>query len=219
MASSPIEELALNQDIINGMVTASDAAIITIGRNSGEGRDRTNAKGDFQLSDSEQNLIKMVSTAFQAKGKKTVVILNVGGVVETASWRDLPDAILLAWQAGQETGNSIADILCGKVNPSGKIATTFPVSYDDVHSSKTFPGKELVTETPAPQGQTGGFGRGRPAVITYEDGIYVGYRYYETFKVKPAYEFGFGLSYTTFDYSNLKLSSPKFKVISQSRLM
>jgi beta-glucosidase len=209
-ASSPVEELTLNQDIINGMVNSSDAAIITIGRNSGEGRDRTNTKGDFQLSDSEQNLIKMVSTAFQAKGKKVIVILNVGGVVETASWSDLPDAILLAWQAGQETGNSIADILCGKVNPSGKIATTFPVSYEDVQSSKTFPGKELVAETVAPQGQTGGFGRGRPAVITYEDGIYVGYRYYETFKVKPAYEFGFGLSYTTFEYSNLKLSSAKF---------
>jgi beta-glucosidase len=210
MASSPIEELPLNLDIINGMVTSSDAAIITIGRNSGEGRDRTNNKGDFQLSDSEQNLIKMVSTAFQAKGKKVVVILNVGGVVETASWRDVPDAILLAWQAGQETGNSIADILCGKINPSGKIATTFPLSYDDVQSSKTFPGKELVTETTAPQGQTGGFGRGKPAVITYEDGIYVGYRYYETFKVKPAYEFGYGLSYTTFEYSNIKLSSAKF---------
>jgi beta-glucosidase len=209
-ASSPIDELNLNQDIINGMVTSSDAAIITIGRNSGEGRDRTSAKGDFQLSDSEHNLIKTVSTAFQAKGKKVIVILNIGGVVETASWRDLPDAILLAWQAGQETGNSIADILSGKINPSGKIATTFPMSYDDVQSSKTFPGKELVTETSAPQGQTGGFGRGKPAVITYDDGIYVGYRYYETFKVKPSYEFGFGLSYTTFEYSNLKLSSAKF---------
>jgi beta-glucosidase len=209
-ASSPIEEMNLNQDIINGMVASTDAAIITIGRNSGEGRDRTNAKGDFQLSDSEQNLIKMVSTAFKSKGKKVIVILNIGGVVETASWRDLPDAILLAWQAGQETGNSIADILCGKVNPSGKIATTFPLSYDDVQSSKSFPGKELVTEPTPTQGQTGGFGRGRAAVITYDDGIYVGYRYYETFNVKPAYEFGFGLSYTTYEYSNIKLSSTKF---------
>ena len=210
MASSPIEELNLNQDIINGMVTSSDAAIITIGRNSGEGRDRKNDKGDFQLSDSEQQLIKLVSAAFQSKGKKVIVILNVGGVIETASWRDLPDAILLAWQAGQETGNSIADILTGKANPSGKIATTFPVSYSDVPSAKTFPGKELVTEQTTPQGQQGGFGRGKPAVDTYEEGIYVGYRYYETFKVKPAYEFGFGLSYTTFEYSNIKLSSSKF---------
>ena len=90
MGSKPIEELALNQDIINGMANVSDAAIITIGRNSGEGSDRANAKGDFQLSDTEQQLIKNVSTAFKAKGKKVVVLLNVGGVIETASWRDLP---------------------------------------------------------------------------------------------------------------------------------
>ena len=90
MGTKPIEELALNQDIINGMANVSDAAIITIGRNSGEGSDRANAKGDFQLSDTEQQLIKNVSTAFKAKGKKVVVLLNVGGVIETASWRDLP---------------------------------------------------------------------------------------------------------------------------------
>jgi beta-glucosidase len=210
MGSNPIEELNLNQDIIKGMANVTDAAIITIGRNSGEGRDRTNVKGDFQLSDQEQQLIKNVSTAFKAKDKKVIVILNVSGVVETASWRDLPDAILLAWQAGQETGNSIADILSGKVNPSGKIATTFPVTYEDVPSAKTFPGKELTAEQSADQGPLSSFMRIKPAVVTYEDGIYVGYRYYETFKVKPAYEFGFGLSYTNFTYSNLKLSSPKF---------
>ena len=210
-ASRPIEELNLNQNIIDGMATSSDAAIITIGRNSGEGSDRTNTKGDFLLSDSEQQLIKTVSAAFQAKGKKAVVILNIGGVIETASWKDLPDAILLAWQAGQETGNSIADILCGKVNPSGKIASTFPVNYEDVPSSKTFPGKELPSVQPATQPQTGAPARNvRQAVVTYEEGIYVGYRYYETFKVKPSYEFGYGLSYTGFEYTNLKLSSPKF---------
>ncbi|MGD0754813.1 MAG: glycoside hydrolase family 3 N-terminal domain-containing protein [Bacteroidales bacterium] len=210
MGSAPIEEMTLNQDIINGMANTSNAAIITIGRNAGEGRDRTNVKGDFQLTDQEQQLIKNVSTAFKAKGKKTVVILNVCGVIETASWRDLSDAILLAYQGGQETGNSIADILSGKVNPSGKLATTFPVTYEDVPSAKTFPGKELTAEQSADQSTLSSFMRIKPAVVTYEDGIYVGYRYYETFKVKPAYEFGFGLSYTNFTYSNLKLSSPKF---------
>lgn len=130
-------------------------------------------------------------------------------MVETASWKDLPDAILLAWQGGQETGNSIADILTGKVNPSGKLATTFPVNYEDVPSSKTFPGKELETLKTSGAGGMG-FGRSVPAEVTYDDGIYVGYRYYETFKVKPSYEFGFGLSYTDFAYSNLKLSSSRF---------
>lgn len=210
MGSRPIPELSLNKDIIAGMANVTDAALITIGRNSGEGSDRVNDKGDFQLSDYELQMIKDVTAAFKAKNKKTVVILNVGGVVETASWKDLPDAILLAWQGGQETGNSIADILIGKVNPSGKLATTFPVNYMDVPSAKTFPGKELEPAKPAGQGGAISFGRSVPAEVTYDDGIYVGYRYYETFKVKPSYEFGYGLSYTNFTYSNLKLSSAKF---------
>jgi beta-glucosidase len=210
MGSGPVNELVLNENIVNAMVNQADAAIITIGRNSGEGRDRSPDEGDFKLTTEEQQLIKMVSSAFKAKDKKVVLILNVGGVVETASWKDMPDAILLAWQAGQETGNSIADILSGKANPSGKLAVTFPVKYEDVPSSGTFPGKEIEAPPSAQEGQGRGFGRGRKAEVTYEDGIYVGYRYYETFGVKPSYEFGFGLSYTTFEYSNLKLSSTRF---------
>jgi beta-glucosidase len=210
MGNRPIDELNLNKDIIVGMANVSDAAIITIGRNAGEGRDRTNTKGDFQLTDYEQQLIKNVSDAFKAKGKKVVVILNIGGVVEIASWRDLPDAILLAWQGGQETGNSVADVISGKINPSGKLATTFPVNYEDVPNAKTFPGKELVENKTPDQGGMASFMRSVPAAVTYEDGIYVGYRYYETFKVKTAYEFGYGKSYTNFTYSNLKISSNKF---------
>ena len=206
----PIEELVLNQDIINGMVNNSDAAIITIGRNSGEGSDRKNVEGDFKLSESEQQLIKSVSAAFQTKDKKVVVILNIGGVIETASWKDLPDGILLAWQGGQEGGNSIADIITGKVNPSGKIASTFPVKYEDVPSAANFPGKEIQTQQPVVPDQQVNSGRSRQAEVTYEEGIYVGYRYYSTFNVKPSYEFGYGLSYTNFTYSNLKLSSANF---------
>lgn len=209
----PIAEFAVNSDIAGSMANVTDAALITIGRNSGEGSDRKPEEGDFLLSFPERELIKQVTTAFHAKNKKVIVILNIGGVVETASWRDIPDAILLAWQAGQETGNSIADILCGKVNPSGKLASTFPVSYNDVPSAKNFPGKVTVQPQPAAAGEKNtqpAFNRPQPSEVTYEEGIYVGYRYYGTFKVPVAYEFGYGLSYTTFEYSGIKLSSDKF---------
>jgi beta-glucosidase len=212
MGSVPVGELNIGDDITTSMVNVTDAAIITIGRNSGEGRDRKAEEGDFYLTSTEKDMIKSVCTANHAKNKKVIVILNVGGVIETASWKDLPDAILLAWQGGQETGNSIADILCGKVNPSGKLASTFPVKYDDVPSAKNFPGK-TIGEAPKPvegEGIMAAFMRPQSSEVTYEEGIYVGYRYYNTFKVPVSYEFGYGLSYTTFEISGLKLSSTKF---------
>ena len=130
----------------------------------------------------------------------------MGGVVDVAPWRDDADAILLAWQGGQEAGNSVADILTGKVNPSGKLATTFPVQYENDITARNFPGKEFPEKA-----TTGMMGmKAIPAEVTYEEGIYVGYRYYNTFKVKPAYEFGYGLSYTEFQYSNIVLSSNTF---------
>ncbi|MDP4222656.1 MAG: glycoside hydrolase family 3 C-terminal domain-containing protein [Bacteroidota bacterium] len=213
MGSIPITELAVNPDIVNSMVNVSDAAIITIGRNSGEGNDRKDVEGDFELSSAEREMIQLVSKTYQAKSKKVIVILNVGGVIETAGWKDYPDAILLAWQAGQETGNSIADVLSGKVNPSGKLATTFPVKYSDVPSAKNFPGKVLEKSSEKPSGEgdmMSQFMRPQAAEVTYEEGIYVGYRYYNTFNVPVSYEFGYGSSYTTFEYSNLKLSSTNF---------
>jgi beta-glucosidase len=206
----PIEELQINKDIIKGAAATTEAAIITIGRISGEGQDRSNTKGDFQLTDYELQLIKDVCDAYRKNGKKIIVVLNTGGVIETAGWKDLPDAILLAWQGGQESGNSIADIISGKVNPSGKLAVSFPVKYEDVPSAKTFPGSELPERKPAADSPVNGFMRVKQAIVYYEDGIYVGYRYYETFNVAPSYEFGYGLSYSEFEYSNLKISSVRF---------
>jgi beta-glucosidase len=207
-ASASIAEFAVNSDIAASMANVADAALITIGRNSGEGSDRKPEEGDFQLTASERELIRQVSDAFHAKNKKVVVVLNIGGVIETASWKEIPDAILLAWQAGQETGNSIADILCGKVNPSGKLASTFPVNYSDVSSAGNFPGK-VTPQTQVTDSQNPG-PRRQQSEVSYEEGIYVGYRYYTTFKIPVSYEFGYGLSYSTFGYSNLKLSSSKF---------
>ena len=200
----PAPEFEVSKDILNKKAQEADVAIYTIGRNAGEGRDRK-LENDYYLADSEKQLIKNIADAFHAKNKKFVVVLNIGGVIDVASWRDNADAILLAWQPGLEAGNAIANVLNGKVDPSGKLATTFPMDYKDVPSAKNFPGKEY------PDQATGsGFMRQVPAEVTYEEGIYVGYRYYNTFNVSPAYEFGYGLSYTSFDYSNLKLSSSSF---------
>jgi len=201
----PISEYAIDNNLITKKASESDVAIIAIGRNSGEGRDRK-LEDDFNLSDTERTLIQQVSNAFHAQNKKVIVVLNIGGVIEVASWRDNPDAVLLAWQPGQEGGNAITALLSGKVNPSGKLTTTFPMKYDDEPSAKSFPGKEFPE-----QATTGNFGRKSiPAEVIYDEGIYVGYRYFNTFNVKPAYEFGYGLSYTNFAYSNLKLNSKVF---------
>jgi beta-glucosidase len=203
-APPPIPELPMSGSDLAQQADAADIAVITLGRNAGEGADRK-LENDYYLSAAEKDLIKNVSDAFHAKGKKVTIVLNIGGVIEVGSWKDEADAILLAWQPGLEAGNAITDVLSGKVNPSGKLATTFPVDYKDVPSAKNFPGKEF------PDQATGeGFRRQMPAEVTYEDGIYVGYRYYNTFKVEPSYEFGYGLSYTNFKYSGVKVSSPVF---------
>ncbi|GAB2701531.1 beta-glucosidase [Mucilaginibacter koreensis] len=203
--SPPTPEYALDKEMITKKASSTDVAIIAIGRNAGEGRDRK-VEGDYDLTPTELEMIKTVTDAYHAQHKKVIVVLNIGGVINVTPWRNGPDAILLAWQPGLEGGNAMADILSGKVNPSGKLATTFPAAYADVPSAKTFPGKEFPEKA-----TTGMLGmKAIPAEVTYDEGIYVGYRYYNTFKVKPAYEFGYGLSYTTFSYSPVKLSSSAF---------
>jgi beta-glucosidase len=206
MPQAPIPERAVGADEIARLARETDLALVTIGRNAGEGRDRQR-EGDFELSAAEKALLEGVATAFHAQKKTVLVVLNIGGVIETASWRELPDAILLAWQPGQEAGHAIADVLTGRTPPSGKLATTFPMRWEDVPSSANFPGK--VLEGPDPNATARGpFGGGdRAAEVVYEDDIWVGYRHYATKGVKTAYPFGFGLSYTRFRYSDLKLSS------------
>jgi beta-glucosidase len=200
-----ITEMPMETGLYAENANATDIAIITIGRNAGEGSDRK-VENDFNLKTAEIDLINNVSAAYHAKGKKVVVIINAGGVIETVSWRDKVDAVLLAWQPGLEAGNAVADVLSGKVNPSGKLATTFPVKYEDYVTARNFPGIEFPDKA-----TTGMMGmKAIPAEVTYEEGIYVGYRYYNTFSVKPAYEFGYGLSYTNFAYSNLTLSAKSF---------
>jgi beta-glucosidase len=202
----PIQEMEVATDVVTKAANESSVAIIAIGRNAGEAQDRK-VKDDFTLSEKEIALIKSVSTAFHAQNKKVIVTLNIGGVIEVMSWRDQVDAILLAWQPGLEGGNSIADVVSGKVNPSGKLATTFPAKYEDEITAKNFPGREIPgTEKPGLFGQ-----KLLDAEVIYEEGVYVGYRYYSSFKVPTAYPFGYGLSYTSFKTDNLTLSTPVLK--------
>jgi len=207
-----IAEMKLSSQAAADAADKTDIALVTIGRNSGEGGDRKAEPGDFYLTDTEKSLIRVVSQKFRAKGKGTVVILNIGGVIETASWREFPDAVLLAWQPGQETGNAIVDVLSGRVNPSGKLADTFPLSYDDVPSAKNFPGIELPAEE-SPDGKqeaTFSFMQKVPAEVVYGEDIYVGYRYFDTFDIPVAYPFGFGMSYTLFRYDGVETGGDMF---------
>ena len=181
---------------------ASDVALITIGRISGEFLDRKVA--DFNLNDSERTLIQQVCEVYHKAGKQVIVLLNIGGVIETASWQDLPDAILCAWQAGQEGGNSVVDVLSGKQSPSGKFTMTWPVKFTDAYSSKNFPIDEDPKIDMMNQGQKGT--KKNVDYTDYEEDIYVGYRYFDSFDVPVAYPFGFGLSYTTFEYSDAKIA-------------
>ena len=210
----PVEEMKLDPAIAKEMAGKSDIALITIGRNAGEGGDREAKEGDFYLTSVEKDMIKTITEAFHNEGKKAIVILNIAGVIETKSWSDIPDAVLCAWQPGQEGGNSVVDVITGKVNPSGKLAATFPIKYEDTPTAKNFPGHAVKQEGAAddtPDQSGFSFMRRVPWEVVYEEDIYIGYRYYNTFDVPVAYEFGYGKSYTTFEYSNLKLSSKDFR--------
>ncbi len=199
-------EYALSEELIRKEAEESDVAMITIGRNAGEYTDRK-VRNDFELCPDEREVLDNVSRIFHQAGKKVIVILNIGGVIETASWKDKIDAILVAWQGGQEGGNSVADILAGKVNPSGRLPMTFPVNYEDAASSRNFPvveDKEAVDIYR--EFFTGAKGVNRPNIdyTCYEEGIFVGYRFFDKYKVGVSYPFGFGLSYTQFKYSKPK---------------
>ena len=204
MGPQKYPEIGLNAIAIDKEVKSADAAIITIGRQAGEGIDR-DLETEFNIIPEERQLIIDVCQAFHAAGKPVIVIINSGSVIETASWNSYPDAIVCAWQPGEEGGNSVADILTGKVNPSGRLTMTWPIAATDHPSTQNFPGNldaytyQMMVgyQTPIP-GHT---------YTNHDEDIYVGYRYFDTFRKEVSYPFGFGLSYTTFD-----CSQPKAKV-------
>lgn len=214
MVKPNIVDQKLPANLVRSAAKSADVAVLTIGRNSGEGADRK-VEGDFDLTAGEKALIAQLKEAFSAEGKKLVVVLNIGGVIETASWKCQPDAILLAWQAGQEGGNTVADVLSGKVNPSGRLPMTFPVNYMDHASSQNFPWHFKVKDEDkwalfmGSVKNESGEPRKDVEYCLYEEDVYVGYRYFDTFNKEVSYPFGYGLSYTTFDYANAQLKERK----------
>ena len=169
-----------------GFVLMEDADIViaVIGRSAGEENDR-HLENDFELTSEE----RMKLNELCSSGKKVVVVLNICGVVETASWKALPEAIILPWAPGREGAHAIADVLSGKVNPSGKLSMTFPINYWDDPSAANFPSDSSSVKN----------------YTDYEEGIYVGYRHYVTNGKEVSFPFGFGLSYTDFKYSKPKV--------------
>ena len=180
---------------------------MVLGRNAGEGADRKQID-DFELTAVERELLRDVSTAYHAAGKKVIVVLNVGGVIETTSWKNMVDAIVLPWSPGQEGANAVADVLTGKVNPSGKLPMTFPVNFMDHPSSANFP---YNYQQSASRGFSWGPRQPQKNVdyTNYEEGIWVGYRHFVTRDVEVSYPFGYGLSYTTFAYSKPVVKADK----------
>lgn len=206
MPKDLIDEMQISDDMLDKAAKGNDMAIITIGKTSGEFLDRK-LSNNFNLTQAEQDMISGVCDAFHKAGKKVVVILNVCGPIETASWTSKPDAILNVWLPGQEGGNSVADVLTGKECPSGRLPMTWPMTYNDVNNKADFPMPDEISDEMIDKAITG-FADKRTTGTTrnfdyteYKEGVYVGYRYYTTKNVNVAYPFGYGLSYTTFEKS------------------
>ena len=211
MPPARADEKQFTADELNAAIDGSDVAIISLGRKSGEAADRS--ESDFYLKEGEKQLIKAVSEAYHAKGKQVVVLLDICSPIDVASWQNQIDALVCTWQGGQESGFSVADVLCGDVNPNGKLPMTFQVKYGDAYADKNFPAN-VDDKT---MGSMFMWGRNKDDAkkrepqanidyTNYEEDIYVGYRYFDSFGKPVAYPFGFGLSYTTFAYENMSVS-------------
>ena len=184
---------------VDAAAEQTDTAIYVISRNSGESRDRTATAGDYYLSADEQANLTVLGQKFD----NVVVVLNVGGIIDTKFFDEIKglDSMLLMSQAGMTGGDALVEVLNGTVNPSGKLTDTWPVNFDDNPSSATFANND-----------------GNTAQEVYNDDIFVGYRYYDTFGVDVSYPFGYGGSYTSFAMSTKSVKADKDKVTVQVKV-
>ena len=181
----------------------ADVALFVIGRQAGEEKDRE-LEDDFLLTATERENLTAVADAFHAAGKKVVVVLNIGGVIETASWKGLADALAVTWQPGEEGAHALVEVLTGQVNPSGKLPMTFPNDYLDIPSSANFPYDVPDRGSRNPFAKARDKGRRNVDFTEYAEGLNVGYRYFVGRPV--SFPFGFGLSYTQFSYDNISVT-------------
>jgi beta-glucosidase len=168
-------EMEISDEVVSKAASENDVAIVIIGRTAGEDQDARNEPGSYLLTELEEKLIEQVSNHFP----RCAVVLNVGNIIDM-KWveKHQVPAVMYVWQGGMEGGNAVADVLTGKVNPCGKLSNTISIDLDDVFSTRNF---------------------GRKDYNFYQEDIYVGYRYFETFaQDRVLYPFGFGLSYSSF---------------------
>ena len=178
--------------------TDTDTAVYVISRISGEGADRKAVKGDYYLSDAEYEQLKTVTKLYE----KTIVILNVGGIIDLGFMDELPvSALILMGQAGMEGGNALSDILTGDTVPSGKLTDTWAYRYEDYPSSATF-----------------SHNNGNIIEEDYTDGIFVGYKYFDSFDVTPRYPMGYGRSYSRFAVEPLSLATEACQVAAKVKV-
>lgn len=200
-------------DVLAENVKNNDVAVITLGRTSGEGADRK--REHFFLTDAEKDMIHAVANAYHQAGKPVILVLNVCGPVETTPVVAEVDAILCAFEPGQECGNSVMDVLTGKVNPSGRLPMTWQVAYGDAPADQNFPADYVFDMSAFRRAFSGGSAKdaaeraqrqAEPVEVkdvdytVYAEDIYIGYRYFDTYQKPVSFPFGFGLSYTTFGY-------------------
>ena len=219
LGDAVVPEMEVSRHFIEKKVADTDIAVFTLSRNAGEGDDRKAVNGDWNLTAVERDLIQNLADVYHAAGKPFVVVLNIGGVIETASWKHIPDAILLAWTPGQEGGLAVADVLTGAANPSGKLPMTFPMAYYDIPSSFNFPANvkgESSFNPFASSAQQKKVLKKDIDYTNYAEGIWVGYRYFTTAGKNVSYPFGYGLSYTTFAYSKPVVKVAKDGTVSAS---
>lgn len=187
---APKEQLISEADL---KISDTNTAVYVLARNSGEGSDRKNAPGDYQLYEEEKSNITLLASYYE----KVVVLLNTGGIIDTKFLKETRGvgAVLLISQAGNISGYAVADVLTGKVNPSGKLTDTWAKNYEDYPLSSEFSHNNSNLDDEY-----------------YKEGIYVGYRYFDTFNIEPEYCFGYGKSYTAFATDTIGFRADEEKI-------